>query len=145
MKDSTINKIIWGVSIFVFIVYYYSYGNPNRNSLEQCLATLEGGEAALAFSSGTAATAAIIQSLQPGNHVIFPDDVYHGSIKIIREIFSQWGLTFSIVDMTNLSAVEQAVNSNTKLIWIETPSNPMLKITDIAAVVTIAKKPLNWQ
>ena len=119
---------------------YSRMGNPNRNSLEECLAALEGGESALSFSSGAAATSAIIQALKPNNHVIFPDDVYYGSIKIVKDIFSSWGIKYSIVDMTDVSAVEKAITHETKLIWIETPSNPLLKIVDIETIVNCAKK-----
>ncbi len=119
---------------------YSRNGNPNRNSLEECVASLEGGEVASAFSSGQAATMSVLQTLKPGDHVIFPDDVYWGSVKILREIFSNWGMQFSFVDMTDLSAVEKSVTSNTKLIWAETPSNPLLKIVDIKKLADIAHK-----
>ncbi len=117
---------------------YSRSDNPNRQALEQAMAALEGGEAAAAFSSGLAATAAVFQSLRPGDHVIAPKEGYHGALKQMREIFVPWGLTVDFVDMTDLSAVGAAVRSETRLIWTETPSNPQLKITDLAAVAEIA-------
>ncbi len=119
----------------------YSYsrsGNPNRQALEECLAALEGGTAAAAFSSGSAATMAVLQSLRPGDHVIAPTDVYYGTTIFLRDIFPTWGLEASLVDMTDVAQIRGAVRTNTKLIWIETPSNPLLRITDIEAAVDIA-------
>src|SRR5437773_2312333 len=119
----------------------YIYGrsaNPNRQALEQGLAALEGGEEAFAFGSGLAASNAILQALAAGDHVIAPTDVYHGMTKLLREVYMRWGLEVSFVDMTKLDLVREAVGPKTKLIWTETPSNPLLKITDIAAVAEIA-------
>src|SRR5256714_3548847 len=119
----------------------YIYGrsaNPNRQALEQGLAALEGGEEAFAFGSGVAASSAILQALAPGDHVVAPTDVYHGMTKLLREVYMRWGLEVSFVDMTNLDSVRGAVDPKTKLIWTETPSNPLLKITNIAAVAEIA-------
>ncbi len=119
----------------------YIYGrsaNPTRNALESALAALEGGEEAAAFASGLAACSAVLQSLVAGDHVIAPTDVYHGMTKLLREVYSRWGLEVSFVDMTQLDAVKAAAKKNTKLIWIETPSNPLLKITDIAALAELA-------
>ncbi|HEX8899061.1 MAG TPA: aminotransferase class V-fold PLP-dependent enzyme, partial [Chthoniobacterales bacterium] len=119
----------------------YIYGrsaNPNRNALEQALAALEGGEEAAAFASGLAASSAVLQSLASGDHVVAPRDVYHGMTKLLREIYIRWGLEVTFVDMTNVADVKNAIRPTTKLLWIETPSNPLLKITDIAAVAEIA-------
>ena len=119
----------------------YIYGrsaNPNRNVLESALAALEAGAEAAAFASGLAACSGVLQSLATGDHVIAPTDVYHGMTKLLREVYMRWALEVSFVDMTNLDEVKKAVNARTKLIWIETPSNPLLKITDIAAVAEIA-------
>jgi cystathionine gamma-synthase len=102
------------------------------------LAALEGGDEAAAFGSGLAASSAVLQALAAGDHVIAPADVYHGMTKLLREIYMRWGLEASVVDMTNLDEVRKAIRPSTKLIWIETPSNPVLKITDIAAVAEIA-------
>ena len=112
--------------------------NPNRRALEECLAALEGGAEAAAFSSGMAASAAIFQTLGTGDHVIFPDDVYFGTSRLLREVLGPWELAYSVVDMTDLAAVRAAVRPQTKLIWVETPSNPLLKISDIAAIAEIA-------
>ncbi|PZR76960.1 MAG: cystathionine gamma-synthase [Chthoniobacterales bacterium] len=115
----------------------YVYGrsaNPNRHALEEGLAALEGGEDAAAFGSGLAAASAILQALAPGDHVIAPTDVYHGVTKLLREIYLPWGLAVSFVDLTKIDEVRQAFTPKTKLVWMETPSNPLMKITDLAAV-----------
>ncbi len=112
--------------------------NPTRKALETALAPLEGGAVALAFASGMAATTATFQSLAPGDHVIAPNDAYYGTAKVLREVFQQWGLASSFVDMTALAEIERAVTPRTRLIWVETPSNPRLAVTDIASVVRIA-------
>ncbi|MEP0914275.1 aminotransferase class V-fold PLP-dependent enzyme [Leptolyngbya sp. GB1-A1] len=117
---------------------YTRMASPNREMLEECLAALEGGAAAAAFSSGSAATMSVFQSLAPGEHVIAPLDAYSGTTALLKTVLIPWGLEVSFVDLTDLAQVQQAVRSNTKLIWTETPSNPMLRITDIAAVATIA-------
>ena len=113
--------------------------NPNRVALERALAPLEGGAVALAFASGMAATTAVFQSLQTGDHVVVPNDAYYGTGKLLREVFGRWGLAVSFVDMTDLPAVEREVTPRTRLVWIETPSNPALAVTDIAAVSRIAR------
>ncbi|MGD0263721.1 MAG: aminotransferase class V-fold PLP-dependent enzyme [Candidatus Methylomirabilota bacterium] len=119
--------------------YFYSrIANPNRDALEKCLAALEGGAAAAAFSSGSAATMTVFQALSPGDHVIAPTDVYHGTARLLREVLASWGLDASFVDMTKPGQVAQAVRANTKLIWAESPSNPLLKITDIGRIAEIA-------
>jgi len=112
--------------------------NPTRERLERALALLEGGEAAAAFSSGSAAAASVLRTLAPGDHVIAPEDLYHGIGKLLKQIFIPWGLEVSFVDMTDLDAVHGAVRKATRLVWVETPSNPLLKITDLAAVSEIA-------
>ena len=119
----------------------YIYGrsaNPNRHALEVALAALEGGAEAAAFASGLAASSAVLQALASGDHVVAPTDVYHGMTKLLREIYMRWGLEVSFVDMTKADEAKHAIRSTTKLIWIETPSNPLLKITDIAAIAEIA-------
>jgi cystathionine gamma-synthase len=121
---------------------YSRSDNPNRRALEQCLALLEGGEAGnaatAAFASGSAATAAVFQALAPGDHVIAPDDCYHGTSRMLREVFAPWGIETSFVDMSDSGEVERAARPNTRLIWVETPSNPLLKITDIKEMAGIA-------
>jgi cystathionine gamma-synthase len=117
---------------------YSRYTNPNRAALEKCLAELEGGATAAAFSSGSAATMTLIQAMGPGAHVILPDDAYFGTLKLARDIFGPWGLAVSTVDMSDLGAVAAAMRPNTKLLWVETPSNPLLRVVDIAAITKIA-------
>jgi cystathionine gamma-synthase len=117
---------------------YGRSANPTRHALEEGLAALEGGEDAAAFGSGLAASSAILQAFAPGDHVIAPTDVYHGMTKLLRDVYMRWGLEVSFVDMTRLDSIREAVRPKTKLIWVETPSNPLLKITDIAAVAEIA-------
>ncbi len=117
---------------------YSRYTNPNRAALEQCLAELEGGIAAACFSSGSAATMTLLQVVGPG-HVIVPDDAYFGTIKLARDVFGPWGLELSLVDMTDPQNVARAMRHDTKLVWIETPSNPLLRVVDIQAVAAIAQ------
>ena len=119
---------------------YSRNDNPNRHALEECLAALEGGAAAAAFASASAATSAILLSLEPGDHVVAPMDAYHGTIRLLRETFTRWKLETTFVDMTDADAVRAAVRANTRLIWVETPSNPLWKITDITAVGEIARQ-----
>lgn len=119
---------------------YSREGNPNRNALEECLASLEGGKEALAFSSGLAVTTALIQGLEPGDHVLAPEDVYYGLRKITGEVFGKWPIDITYVDMTNLDAVRDAVRASTRLVWVESPSNPLMKTTDLAGVSQIARK-----
>jgi cystathionine gamma-synthase len=114
--------------------------NPTRRALEEAMATIEGGAAALAFSSGQAATAAVFQSLRPGDHALLPQSAYYGTPKLAQELFVPWGLTASTVAMNDLVAVRAAIRDETRLVWIETPSNPLLTITDIAGVVAIARE-----
>lgn len=118
---------------------YSRSSNPNRRQLEQKLAVLEGGSEAIAFASGQAATMSIFHCLG-GSHVILPDDIYFGSKALIEQLYSHRNLSFSVVDMTDNTAIEAAIRPETALIWIETPSNPQLKITDIEAVVQLAQK-----
>jgi cystathionine gamma-synthase len=109
--------------------------NPNRNALEDALAALEGGAAAAAFASGLAAVTAVFQTLSPGDHVVAPKDIYHGTANVLKHLFAKWGVEFTFVDMANLDAVREAIRDSTRMMWIETPSNPLLQCTDIAAVV----------
>jgi cystathionine gamma-synthase len=120
--------------------YIYSRtANPNRTELEQAYATLEGGAVALAFASGQAATTTLLQCLRPHDHVIIPDDAYFGTPAILQTHFEAWGLTFSKIDMTDLGAVAAALRPNTRLVWVETPSNPLLKITDLQAIADLCR------
>ena len=117
---------------------YSRSSNPNREALESALAALEGGVAAAAFSSGMAAVTAVMQALAPGDHILVASDTYHGTSRLIRETFVPWGLDVTFVDMTSLPAVQTALQKRTRLLWVETPSNPLLKITDLAAVAALA-------
>jgi cystathionine gamma-synthase len=117
---------------------YSRYANPNRTSLENCLAQLEGGAAAAAFASGSAATMTLVQAIGPGAHIVAPDDAYFGTTKLFRDIFGPWGLETSVVDMTDVGAVKNALRENTKLVWVETPSNPLLRVVDIACIAELA-------
>jgi cystathionine gamma-synthase len=119
---------------------YIREGNPNRRMLEDCLTALEGGASAAAFASGMAATHAILQALSPGDRVLLPDDAYYGTPKLLREVFARWGLVHEAVDLTDLAAVRRALDVPTRLVWIETPSNPLLRITDISAVAELAHR-----
>lgn len=117
---------------------YSRIDNPNRKSLENVIAKLEGGTDAAAFSSGNAAGAAVFQALGPGAHIIAPDDMYHGLRNQLVQVFSGI-IEVDFVDMTNLSAIQKLIKPNTRLIWLETPSNPLLKISDIKAISNLAK------
>jgi cystathionine gamma-synthase len=116
---------------------YTRNNNPNRQALETGVAALEGGAAAAAFASGTGATMSIFQALAPGDHVLAHVDAYYGTTRLLREIFLRWGLEADFIDMSELAAVEKALRPNTKLAWLETPTNPLLKIVDVAAVAEI--------
>ena len=111
--------------------------NPNRNSLEDALAALEGGAAGIAFASGLAAVTAVFQTLSPGDHVLAPKDIYHGTANVLKHLFAKWGVDFTFVDMTDLDATRSAIRSATRIVWVETPSNPLLQCTDIAAIVAM--------
>ena len=119
---------------------YSRLDNPNRRILEKSLAKLEKGKAAFAFSSGMGAISAIFQSLRTGDHVLLPDDVFFNVRMLINDIFKPWGLESTFIDMSNLKKVKDSIKENTALIWAETPSNPLLKIVDIAALSKIAKE-----
>jgi cystathionine gamma-synthase len=119
---------------------YARPSNPNREALERALATIEDGAAALSFSSGSAATLGVLHALSPGDHVIAGTDVFYGTLILLKSLMSNWGLTSSQVNMQDLSAVEQAITPKTRLIWVETPSNPLLSVSDIAGIVAIARK-----
>ena len=118
---------------------YAREANPNRNSLEECLAMLEAGAACLSFSSGSAATAALFQALAPGQRVIAGTDAFYGTVRILREILAPWGLRSTFVDMSNLESLRAELNKEAALVWLETPSNPLLGVTDIAAVCEMAR------
>ena len=119
---------------------YARTGNPTRQTLEKNLAALEGGKHAVAFGSGCAAETVLFHTLRPGDHIVATDDVYGGTFRILDKVMKPMGIETTFVDMTNLDNLEPAFRDTTKLVFIETPTNPMLKLVDIAAAATIAKK-----
>lgn len=119
---------------------YSRSGNPTRQALENALASIENGEFGLAFGSGLAAIDAVMKLLKPGDEVISTGDLYGGSYRLFTSIFEGFGIKFHFVDMQNTNTIEDFINENTKLIWVETPTNPMLNIIDIKAASVIAKK-----
>jgi cystathionine beta-lyase/cystathionine gamma-synthase len=114
--------------------------NPTRQALEKSLASIENGKHGLAFGSGLAAIDSVLKLLQPGDEVVSTNDLYGGSYRLFTKIFEGFGIKFHFVDMNNVQAVADAINSNTKLIWVETPTNPMMNVVDIKAVSQIAKQ-----
>ncbi|MBE0424794.1 MAG: aminotransferase class I/II-fold pyridoxal phosphate-dependent enzyme [Lutibacter sp.] len=119
---------------------YSRSNNPNRAIVEESIAILENGKHAFAFSSGMAAVSAVFQSLKTGDHILLPDDIYFAVRKLMEEVFKRWDLSCDFVDMTDYGLVEKAIKTNTALIWVESPSNPQLKLSDIAAIAEIAHK-----
>src|SRR5437879_10468318 len=113
--------------------------NPNRQALEEGVSALEGGAAAAAFGSGTAAAMALFQALAPGDHVLAHVDAYYGTTRLLRDLFLRWKLETDFIDMSDMAAVKKALRPNTKLAWMETPSNPLLRIVDLAAVAQIIR------
>lgn len=120
--------------------YAYARGkNPTRNALEKNLAALENGKHALCFSSGMGAIDAIIKMLRPGDEVVTGDDLYGGSYRMFTKVFANYGIRFHFINMNDAENIKQYINSNTKLLWVETPTNPTMQIIDIAACAEIAK------
>ncbi|HEV8649496.1 MAG TPA: cystathionine gamma-synthase [Actinomycetes bacterium] len=122
---------------------YARTGNPTRANLEALLASLEGVPAGgpgggLCFASGMAATTTVLQTLRPGDHLVLSSDVYGGTYRVAARLFAEWGLAVTAVDMTSLDAVKQAVRSETRLVWVETPTNPLLGVVDVAATAQLA-------
>src|SRR5713101_5250700 len=121
--------------------YVYSRtANPTRTALEECLASLEEGRHGLAFSSGLAATTTILLSLQKGDHVIAGDDIYGGTYRLFDQVLRKYGLQFTYVNPENPENVEKAIRKDTRLVWIETPTNPLMRIVDIRQISKITKK-----
>ncbi len=114
--------------------------NPTRKALEDALAVIENGAYGLAFSSGVAATDAVIKLLSPGDEVIAASDMYGGTYRLFTKVFEKFGIKFIYVDTTNTATISAAITAHTKLIWLETPTNPLMNITDITAVTAIAQK-----
>ena len=119
--------------------YEYSRsGNPTRTALETCIAALEGASHGLAFASGSAATATLLHTLRPGDHILCGDDVYGGTFRLFDKVLKRFGMTFTPVDAGDLDAVDRAMTSKTRMLWLESPTNPLLRIVDIDAVSEIA-------
>jgi len=117
---------------------YGRTGNPTRRALEECLASLEGAAHGLAFASGMAAEDAVLRLLTPGDHVIIPDDAYGGTYRLVSKVLAPMGIEWSAVDLTSPDALVSGVRDTTRLVWVETPTNPLLTIVDIAAVSEVA-------
>jgi cystathionine gamma-synthase/cystathionine gamma-lyase len=117
---------------------YSRCGNPTRTALENCLASLENGKYGLSFASGLSAEQAVLSILRPGDHVVSPEDIYGGTFRLFDSILKPMGINFTFVDAADLNAVEKAFTPKTKLVWIETPTNPLLKIFDIQSIAHIA-------
>jgi cystathionine beta-lyase len=121
--------------------YEYSRAaNPTRTALEQALASIENGVRGLAFASGLAATDSVMKLLKPGDEVIAMDDLYGGTYRMFARIYQEYGIKFHFVDMTNYEKFQSLINENTKLVWVETPTNPLMKLADIAEIAKITKK-----
>ena len=118
---------------------YARVGNPTRTALEKLIAGLEEADEGICFSSGVAAIDAIMKTLRPGDHVISTNDLYGGTYRLFTQIFKNYGIEFSFVDMTSIDEVKNALQENTKLVWMETPTNPLLRIIDIEAVTKLTK------
>ena len=117
---------------------YARGGNPTREALQDALASLEGGAAAFAFASGMAAETTLLLALKPGEHVVIPDDVYGGTYRLLARVLSDWGIAFDAVDMADRDTLRKAIRDETRVVWVETPTNPLLKIVDIAAAAEAA-------
>lgn len=121
--------------------YEYSRAaNPTRTALEQALASIENGVRGLAFASGLAATDSVMKLLKPGDEVIAMDDLYGGTYRMFARIYQEFGIKFHFIEMTNLEKFQSLINENTKLVWVETPTNPLMKLADIAEIAKITKK-----
>ncbi|XP_045459435.1 cystathionine gamma-lyase [Melitaea cinxia] len=118
---------------------YGRSGNPTRNTLEECLAALDGGKYGLTFASGLGATTTLISLLDKGDHILACDDIYGGTNRLFRKVAERFGMEITFVDFTKLELVDEAIQKNTKMIWIETPTNPLLKVVDISAIAKVAK------
>jgi len=123
---------------------YSRTGNPTRQALEEALASLEGGKYGLAFASGVAASTAVLNLLKPGDHVVAGDDLYGGTFRLLDKVYRPWGLQVDYADSTDPAAFAAAVRPETRLIWVETPTNPLLKIVDITSVAEVARKAGAW-
>lgn len=120
--------------------WYGRSGNPTRTALEICLASLENGKYGLCFASGMAATAATLNLLQSGDHVVCEEDVYGGTYRFFEKVLTRYGLTFTYVDGSNPDAVARAIKPNTRMLWFETPTNPLLRLVDLKAIADVAEE-----
>ena len=147
-KDSSYNSVttpIYPTSTFYFDAFgknkgydYTRSGNPTRSALEENIAALEGGAGCSVTATGMAAITAVLFYLKPGDRVVTGDDIYGGTYRLFVQVFSQWGLSFDFINMRDPRAVKKAVTAKTKMVWIETPSNPLLNIVDLAGVIGLA-------
>lgn len=119
---------------------YARVGNPTRTALEKLIAGLEGADEAACFASGVAAMDALMKMFRPGDHIISSDDLYGGSYRLFTSVFESYGISFSFIDMTDLELVKNTITPETKMMWIETPTNPLLRVVDLEALIGIAKK-----
>ncbi len=119
---------------------YSRTANPTRKALEDCLAALEGGEHGLCFASGMAAIATAMMLLKAGDHVVCSDDLYGGTPRLFNQIFANFGIEYSYVDATQTSEIEEAITEKTRMVWVETPTNPLLKVVELRAVSTLTKR-----
>lgn len=118
---------------------YARVGNPTRTALEKLIAGLEGADEAACFASGVAAMDALLKMFRPGDHIISSDDLYGGSYRLFTSVFEPYGIKFSFIDMTDLELVENTITPQTKMMWIETPTNPLLRVVDLKKLISIAK------
>ena len=118
---------------------YARGGNPTREAFQTAIASLEGGTHGVAFSSGLGAEATLLLTLSPGDHILLSNDVYGGTYRLLAKVLRGWGLAFDVVDMTDLDALRAAVRPETRVVWVETPTNPLLKVIDIAAAAEVAR------
>ncbi|MFC0527990.1 cystathionine gamma-synthase [Phytohabitans kaempferiae] len=120
---------------------YARSGNPTRDALQECLAALEGGRRGLAFASGLAAEDTLLRTVcRPGDHVVIPDDAYGGTYRLVAKVAERWGLSWTAARISDVDAVRAAITDHTKVIWVETPTNPLLNIADIAALAGLARE-----
>lgn len=124
---------------FARYFFYGRYDNPNRHALEQCLTDLEGGSEAVTFASGMAASLAVFQALSPGDHVVLHRDLYFGVRELVTNLFARWGLQHSFVDMRNIEETRASCRAETRLLWLETPTNPLIEVVDIRPVAELAR------
>lgn len=123
---------------------YSRSGNPTRQALEEAIASLESGKYGLAFASGVASETAVLQLLKPGDHIVAGNDIYGGTYRLFEKVFKPWGIQTSYADVTSVAAFEKAITDKTRIIWVETPTNPLLKIADLKALAALARARGIW-